>query len=173
MIVSTNCVSQVIATLECGKVTGSDGICAEYLKFSHAKIHTPLGLCFALCIWIDLIETTVVPIVKNKSGNFSDCNNYRPIALATIVSKIVGSVLLMKCSDYLNSFNNQFGFKSSHSTDLCIYTLKECIVHYKNRGTTIYITLLDASKAFDRLNYWLLFDKLVKKRVPLFIIKLL
>ena len=76
MIVSTNCVSQVIATLECGKVTGSDGICAEYLKFSHAKIHTPLGLCFALCIWIDLIETTIVPIVKNKSGNFSDCNNY-------------------------------------------------------------------------------------------------
>ena len=33
--------------------------------------------------------------------------------------------------------------------------------------------ILDASKAFDRLNYWLLFDKLIKKHVPLFIIKLL
>ena len=32
---------------------------------------------------------------------------------------------------------------------------------------------LDASKAFDRLNYWLLFDKLIKKHVPLFIVKLL
>ena len=30
MIVSTNCVSQVIAKLECGKAAGSDGICAEY-----------------------------------------------------------------------------------------------------------------------------------------------
>ena len=35
---------------------------------------------------IALIETTSVPIVKNKSGNLSDSNNYRPIALATIVS---------------------------------------------------------------------------------------
>ena len=72
----------------------------------------------------DLIETTIVPIVKNKSGNLSGSNNYRPIALATIVSKILESVLLMKCSDYLNSCDNQFGFKFSHSTDLCIYTLK-------------------------------------------------
>ena len=120
-----------------------------------------------------LIETTIVPIVKNKSGNLSDSNNYRPIALATIVSKILESVLLIKCGEYLTSCDNQFGFKSSHSTDLCIYTLKEYIEYYKNRGTTVFVTFLDASKAFDRLNYWLLFDKLVKKCVPLFIIKLL
>ena len=37
----------------------------------------------------------------------------------------------------------------------------------------MYVTFLDASKAFDRLNYWLLFDKLIKKHVPLFTIKLL
>ena len=45
-------------------------------------------------------------------------------------------------------------------------TLKEYIEYYKNRGTTVFVTFLDASKAFDRLNYWLLFDKLVKKCVP-------
>ena len=61
----------------------------------------------------------------------------------------------------------------SHITDLCIYTLKEYIEYYKNRGTTVYVTFLDASKAFDRLNYWLLFHKLIKIHVPLFIIKLL
>ena len=56
---------------------------------------------------------------------------------------------------------------------MCIYILKECIDYYKCRGTTVYVTFLDASKAFDRLNYWLLFDKLIRKHVPLFIIKLL
>ena len=35
----------------------------------------------------------------------------------------------------------------------------------------MYVTFLDASKTFDRLNYLLLFDKLIKKHVPLFIIK--
>ena len=69
--------------------------------------------------------------------------------------------------------DNQFGFKSSHSTDLCIYTLKEFIDYYKSRGTTVYITFLDANKAFDRIDHWLLFNKIIKKGVPLFIIKLL
>ena len=45
--------------------------------------------------------------------------------------------------------------------------------YYKNRGTTVYVTFLDASKAFDRLNYSLLFDKLIKANVPFYIIKLL
>ena len=56
---------------------------------------------------------------------------------------------------------------------ICAYTLKEFIDHYKCRGTTVYVTFLDSSKAFDRLNYLLLFDKLIKKHVPLFIIKLM
>ena len=48
---------------------------------------------------------------------------------------------------------------------------QEKISHYTT--ATVYVTFLDASKAFDRLNYWLLFDKLIKKHVPLFITKLL
>ena len=117
-----------------------------------------LWLCFTVCLShgylpTDLIETTIVPRVKNKSGNLSDSNNYRPIALATIDSKILESVILINCGEYLTSSDNQFGFKSCHSTDLCIYALQEFIEYYKNRGTTVYVTFLDASKAFDRLNY--------------------
>ena len=36
-----------------------------------------------------LMETTIVPIDKNKCGNLSDSNNYRPIAIATITSKVL------------------------------------------------------------------------------------
>ena len=178
MSVLTKSVSEIIGKLECGKSAGPDGIGAEYLKFSNIKIHILLSLCFTLCLAHGylppaMIETTIVPIVKNKSGNLSDSSNYRPIALATIVSKMFESVLLFKCAEYLSTSDNQFGFKSSHSTDLCIYTLKEFIDYYKSRGTTVYITFLDASKAFDRIDHWLLFNKMIKKGVPLFIIKLL
>ena len=31
MVVSANCISQIIAKLECGKTAGLDGICAEHL----------------------------------------------------------------------------------------------------------------------------------------------
>ena len=69
-----------------------------------------IALCFTVCshgyLPTALIETTTVPIVKNKSGNLSDSNNYRPIALATIVSKILESVILIKCGEYLTSSDN-------------------------------------------------------------------
>ena len=58
-----------------------------------------------------MIKTTSVPIVKNKCGNISESNNYRPIALATIISKLFESVLRFKCEDYLSTCLNQFGFK--------------------------------------------------------------
>ena len=83
------------------------------------------------------------------------------------------SVLLLKCAEYSSTSDNQFGFKSCHSTDLCIYTLNEFIDYYKTRGTTVYVTFLDDNKAFDKIYHWLLFDKMIKKGVPLFIIKLL
>ena len=63
--------------------------------------------------WISppaMIETTIVPIVKNKCGNITDSDNYRPIALATIVSQLFESVLLLKCEYYLTTSANQFGF---------------------------------------------------------------
>ena len=41
------------------------------------------------------------------------------------------------------------------------------------RNTSVFVTFLDASKAFDRICHWLLFKKLIDKRIPLFIIKLL
>ena len=108
MAVSTKSVSEIISKLECKKSAGPDGIDAEYLKFLTIKIHVLLSMCFTLCLthgYIPqaMIETTIVPIVKNKSGNLSDSNNYRPIALATIVSKMLESVLLLKGVDYFKS----------------------------------------------------------------------
>ena len=99
MSVSTKSVSEMIGKLECGKSAGPDGIGAECLRFSNIKIHVLLSLCFTLCLahcYLPpaMIETTIVPIAKNKSGNLLDSSNCRPIALATIVSNMFESVLL-------------------------------------------------------------------------------
>ena len=49
-----------------------------------------------------MIETIIVLIVKNKCGNLSDSNNYRPIALATTMSMLFESTILLKCDMFLN-----------------------------------------------------------------------
>ena len=93
MTVSTKSVSEIIGKLECEKSAGPDEIGAEYLKFSNIKIHVLLSLCFTLCLAHGYLppamnQITFVPIVNNKSVNLSDSSKYRPIALATIVSKM-------------------------------------------------------------------------------------
>ena len=68
--------------------------------------------------------------------------------------------------------DNQFGFKKKLSTDMCVYAFKEIINIYKKHSSPLFICFLDASKAFDKINYWSLFDKLINRKVPLFIVKL-
>ena len=66
-------------------------------------------------------------------------NNYRPIALASVVSKVFEMSLRVKLESFLHSSDYQFGFKANHSTDLCIYTLKEVIDFYKSQSPSIYV----------------------------------
>ena len=79
--------------MECGKSGGPDSIFAESIKFAHHRIHVLLSLCFSLCFThgympLDMIKTTIFTVIKNKCGNLADNNNYRPIAIATIYSKL-------------------------------------------------------------------------------------
>ena len=121
-----------------------------------------------------MLDTMIIPLVKNKSGKLSDSNNYRPVALANIVSKVFEHIILERCESFLYTSANQFGFKSAHSTDMCIYALRENFeyMYYTLCKTTIFITFLDTSNAFDRLNYWTLFKKLLNRGVPIYIVKI-
>ena len=64
------------------------------------------------------METAIVPIIKNISRNSSDKANYRPIALVTDCYKMIESCLLVMLEKYLPNHDQQFGFKSQHSTDV-------------------------------------------------------
>ena len=67
-----------------------------------------------------LTDPVRIPLIKNKNGSLSDKNNYRPIALACITSKVFEKLLLNRCEDKLVTTDAQFGFKPKHSTDLAM-----------------------------------------------------
>ena len=54
----------------------------------------------------------IIPILKNRQGDTSDKNNYRPIAIVTALSKIVELCLMNLIELQLDTSNNQFGFKN-------------------------------------------------------------
>jgi len=120
-----------------------------------------------------LMETIVVPIIKNKKGLITDKDNYRPVGITSVVSKILELLLLDRLQFQLKTSCNQFGFKNKHGTDMCVYILNQIIEYYNERSSPVYICYLDAPKAFDRINHWCLFKNLIKRNIDVTLIRLL
>ena len=55
----------------------------------------------------------IVPIVKDKSGDLASVENYRPITLGPVISKIFESVLVLKYGSFLDVNDRQFGLKET------------------------------------------------------------
>ena len=145
MIVSAQEVKHVIHKLNSGKAAGPDSLSAESLQFADNRLYTLLALCFS-SVFIHgvvpspLIDTLILPVVKNKSGDVTDKNNYRPIALANVISKGLELIMLQRCEQYISTTDNQFGFKQKHSTNMCIFILKEAMEYYKKHNTSLFVT---------------------------------
>jgi len=67
----------------------------------------------------------------------------------------------------------QFGFKAKHSTGLCAGILKRTINYYTDRGSHVFCAFIDFSKAFDRVNYWRLFNNLLDDYISFDVVRLI
>ena len=95
-----------------------DGLAAEHFIYANLIIHVYLSLlykCFVSHGYLprDFMKTAIVLIIKNKTGDSSDKNSYRTIALVTACSKIFKICLLEVFEPYLHTHDHQFGFKSN------------------------------------------------------------
>jgi Reverse transcriptase (RNA-dependent DNA polymerase) len=67
----------------------------------------------------------------------------------------------------------QFGFKNGNSTDICTHTFKSTVDYYRRRGSHVFVCFIDYTKAFDSVNYWKLFLKLIDYNIPHCLVSLL
>ena len=111
----------------------------------------------------EMLSGTIVPIPKNKRKSLNDSLNYRSIALSSIVGKLMDNGILIKHQDSLKLSDYQFGFKHAHSTTQCTFVVKEPVEYYGRNHNDVYTMFLDASQAFDRVNFVKLFKLLIKK----------
>ena len=114
----------------------------------------------------EMINTSVIkPIPKNKAKSLSDSSNYRAISKNTILSKIIDYILLDKVGDKLTTSMYQFAYKEGYSTSMCSFLVAETIQYYKSNGSTVYMLSLDATKAFDLVQYSKLFKLLTERNI--------
>ena len=89
------------------------------------------------------------------------------------MSKVFEKLIYDRIAYSLTTGSNLFGFKAKHSADICIYAFKEAVLKYCSLNSNVYSCFLDASKAFDRVDHYVLFEKLIKRGIPLYIIRIL
>ena len=91
----------------------------------HSNRHTNilLFILYNRVVSHDFVKTIIIPLVKHKSRDTTKANNYRPIALFTVASKLFESILLEPLTPNLDTTDNQFELKNGHSTDHFIVPL--------------------------------------------------
>ena len=171
-------VNDAVQELKRGKRDGFSGLMSDHVinACDELFIHISLLLSSMLVHGTpsdDLLVSTIVPIPKGKTGNRTASSNYRAIALSSIFGKIFDKIVLNRYSDAIMTSHLQFGFKKGHSTTMCSLVVKETIEYYNAHRSTVYCTMLDATKAFDRVQYCKLFRKLIDRNIPAVILRLL
>ena len=176
-IITVNQVKVAINMLKTGKKE-ENGLFSNHFKYGSERLVVVLTLLFN-CILLhgiapdELLLGTMIPLIKNSRGNKQCSDNYRALTIGTSLSKLLDIVILNKQTDVFKTSNLQFGFKEKSSTTMCTYMVLETIDYFKSKGSNVHALMLDASKAFDRVNYVKLFKKLIDKGMCPLIVRLL
>ena len=119
-----------------------------------------------------LKDCILVPVPKSGKDP-TNVDNYRPIALASTLSKALEWCILIQFEYCLSTSDFQFGFKPGLSTTLCTGLLKNVVSHYLQRGSSLFACFLDVSKAFDLVKHSILFQKLSDRGLPNLVVRFL
>jgi hypothetical protein len=147
------------------KAYNPDGIPPVVLKLCASVLTSSITLLFNLCLDSGYVPNkwklaNIIPIFKK--GNPELVNNYRPVSLLTVISKVLercihSHVYAITRHDILNS---QHGFMSNRSTTTQLLNFYDNVHQIVDSGGQVDVLYLDLSKAFDSVPHKLLINQL-------------
>ena len=160
-------VEKYLKNLDVSKATGSDNISARLLKLSAPHITESITHICNESIKNSLFpqewkEGKVSPLFK--SGAKDDLNNYRPISVLPILSKLLEKHVHDSLMEYLNSFgllhSTQSGFRANHSCETALVGMIDNWLTAINKNSMVGVVMIDFRKAFDLVDHNILLKKL-------------
>ena len=162
---------KLIQSLKSKTSTGHDGISVRLLKIIAPGIAHPITIILNQTLKTGIFPNNlkiakIIPLHKKESTELVD--NYRPVSLLNAISKVFERAAYNQLYNYFKTnslfYNNQYGFRDEHSTELASSELIDRIFNdldNKLNPMAIYVNL---SKAFYTLDHSILIKNAVLRK---------
>ncbi|WP_317205757.1 reverse transcriptase family protein, partial [Janthinobacterium sp.] len=152
----------------CGRVRlktalGPDNMSPYFLRHGGGTLHSALFLFFSICfghgfIPSAFVNANVVTLYKGE-GNVNDPNNYRPIAITSVIMRVWERLIQPTLLNVMQQAGipapHQFGFTKQRSTHDAIFRLLATMVdsfeHVGQSNPFVPVVFVDIAKAYDRV----------------------
>ena len=169
-------VKYCIDMLKNNKTAGIDGITAEHVKYGGDLLWRFLNNLFNACIKHGYVPKAffmdVICPIQKKVNVCASCSDYRLITLNTIFAKLFEMSLFERFKENYDLHELQFGFVKNSGCEKALFVVRSVCEYFLSQGSSIYLAL-DISKAYDSINHYSLFAKLMKFKFPRSVIELL
>ena len=166
-IPSVNTVFSFLSKIDEKKATGLDRIPSNLLKMAASIVAPSLTSIFSKSILTgiypnDWKAAKVTPLFKK--GLKSDPNNYRPISVIPVVSKVLEKIAYNQLYHYLDDnkllLGCQSGFRSLHSTLTALLEETDAWSVNIDNGLLNGVVFIDLTKAFDTIDHEIILRKM-------------
>ena len=159
-------VKNILQKLDVNKSCGPDDISPILLKCFSQYLSPSLSSLFNRSLRDgelpnDWLNANVCPVYKDK-GDKNCVDNYRPISLLSVVSKVAERCMYNNVSSVMGEsiFKDQHGFMKGRSTTTQLTQIFHIIGESVDNHGQFDAIYLDFSKAFDRVPHHLLLHKM-------------
>jgi exonuclease III len=150
------------------KATGLDSISASLIRTVEQYLILPLSHIINTSIEKGIYPSTwkIAKVVSlHKGGSLSDLNNFRPISILSVISKVIERHVHDSLYKYLTQHSllckSQFGFRKGYSCFTCLSSMVSDWLENINNDKLVGFIALDFRKAFDVLPHDILLKKLL------------
>ena len=160
-------IHEILRKLKRKKALGYDDIPVSLIIDGAAQISGPLSSLINRCLRQSVFPSAekwakVTPVYK--SGERSLMDNYRPISVLPVLSKVFERVVYQQLYSYLEEYEllsqRQFGFRNKSSTQHAVNLFSNCIRQGMDRGLLTGAVFVDLRKAYDTVDHSRVLSKL-------------
>ena len=166
-LINESLVVKTLQGLKASKASGLDNTSPRMLKDAAVVVAKPLTR-----IVIESLSQGTVPSEWKyakitplyKKGMSTDMDNYRPISVLPVVSKVLERVVHHQLHNFLSEHKLlslfQFGFRRNQSTEFAAIAFTDYIRRGMDLGLLTRAVFIDLRKAFDSVDHEILISKL-------------